>query len=1293
MNNKETKLHYKMYKDGKKWIFCGLATVGLITGMGVVDMHASADVNQSEMVKVSSVKDKSDTKTTTDSQVVDKDTELTTDKSNDVDNSTLVTQNKNTDSVHKENVETNTDVSSNENTASNTTKKNVDATENKDQTQAVTDKNDVDAKTDTNNTNDKNTTSDNLKQNSSTDAKDDTRSTTEKETSNVPDTNTVDENTDSTNSKNDISADNKKDTQTNNKNDAYAKPETNTNNDLADNTTNSESKSDIKPEDHQTANVDDSIDTDISNKDQDEVKDENLPNQSVNTDNTDKNQVDSQKKKNDYKKDDAKAADDIASGTFGTSDWYIDAQGTLHFGAGDFGVSQFDATSPDTLLVNKNAWGTYADQIKKISFDDKVKANRQSGGLFNGLTNLMSVENMQNFDTSDVAVMDVMFWGDKNLTSIDVSNWNISNVYSMYGTFYNCANVSTLNVSNWDVSKVGNMSYLFDGMTKLKALDVSNWDTSNVTSMFYTFAGNELVSTLDVSNWNVSKVQDFRGTFSGMKGLKTLDVSNWNTSSATSMDSLFQGTSSLGNLDVSNFDVSHVTSMTFTFLGTGVKTLDVSKWDVSKVTNFKGTFEGVHLNGLDVSNWKTTSAKETDWMFAGSYGTLNISNFNTDNVTDMNHMFSGIDVKNLDLSSFNTANATNMEGMFTGAKNIYKLDISNFDMSKVTNEKGMLSGMKALRVLVLGDKTVISTSELSELDVPGTSNRWVAVNGGTEDNPQGDKYYTSSELTGIYEGSMADTYVIGEDKSSIAGHDSTIIAGPNSQWNPSDNFDNATGIDGSPLDFSKVIVTGTVDPTTPGDYEITYSYIDEVGKTVSDTVTVHVVASQVSVDGHDSTIIAGPNSKWSASDNFDGATDADGNPIDLKDVTVSGKVNPQVAGDYQVTYSYKDAYGNTASKTVTVHVVASQVSVDGHDSTIIAGPNSKWSASDNFDGATDADGNPIDLKDVTVSGTVNPQVAGDYQVTYSYKDAYGNTASKTVTVHVVASQVSVDGHDSTIIAGPNSKWSASDNFDGATDADGNPIDLKDVTVSGTVNPQVAGDYQVTYSYKDAYGNTASKTVTVHVVASQVSVDGHDSTIIAGPNSKWSASDNFDGATDADGNPIDLKDVTVSGTVNPQVAGDYQVTYSYKDAYGNTASKTVTVHVVASQVSVDGHDSTIIAGPNSKWSASDNFDGATDADGNPIDLKDVTVSGIKVNPQVAGDYQVTYSYKDAYGNTASKTVTVHVVASQVSVDGGHDSTVSLRDQIVSGVRVITSMGRVITSMGPRMPTATQSTSKM
>ncbi|KAF0468569.1 BspA family leucine-rich repeat surface protein [Pediococcus pentosaceus] len=758
---------------------------------------------------------------------------------------------------------------------------------------------------------------------------------------------------------------------------------------------------------------------------------------------------------------------------------------------------------------------------------------------------------MQNFDTSNITVMDAIFYDDTNLTDIDVSQWDLSNVYSMYGTFFKCTSVSNLDVSQWNVSKVENMAYAFYEMTNLKALDVSNWDTSNVTNMFYTFLKDGLITVLDVSNWDVSNVEKFTGTFSGMSGVKTLDVSHWDTGSATAKGSLFQDTNSLSTLDVSNWNVSNVLSLDFTFLNTGVKTLDVSKWDVSKVTNFFGTFEGVKFSRLDVSDWKTVSATNMSYMFCGSsFGTLNISSLNTDHVVDMSLMFNGIDVKSLDLSSFNTSNVTNMKSMFHGAKSIYKLDISNFDMGKVTNKEGMLTDLTSLRVLVLGSNTIINGTGLSEPNFKGTSNRWVAVAGGNENNPYGAKYYTSSDLMAAYNSSMSDTYVIGEDKSSIAGHDSTIIAGPNSKWTSCDNFSSGTGIDGSPLDFSKVVVGGTVDTETPGNYDVSYTYTDEAGKEVTDTITVHVVASQVSIAGHDSTIIAGPNSKWNAKDNFDSATDAEGNPVELNKVSVTGEANAQVPGDYEITYSYTDIYGNEANETITVHVIASQASVAGHDSTIIAGPNSKWNASDNFDSATDAEGNPVELNKVSVTGEANAQVPGNYEVTYSYTDAYGNEVSKTITVHVIASQASVAGHDSTIIAGPNSKWDASDNFDGATDAEGNPIGLNKVAVTGEVNAQVPGNYEITYSYTDIYGNKASETITVHVIASQASVAGHDSTIIAGPNSKWNASDNFDSATDAEGNSVEFKDVTANGQVDTRVPSDYEITYSYTDIYGN-----------------------------------------------------------------------------------------------------------------------------------------------
>ncbi|WP_237729230.1 bacterial Ig-like domain-containing protein, partial [Lacticaseibacillus paracasei] len=157
--------------------------------------------------------------------------------------------------------------------------------------------------------------------------------------------------------------------------------------------------------------------------------------------------------------------------------------------------------------------------------------------------------------------------------------------------------------------------------------------------------------------------------------------------------------------------------------------------------------------------------------------------------------------------------------------------------------------------------------------------------------------------------------------------------------------------------------------------------------------------------------------------------------------------------------------------------------------------------------------------------------------------------------------------DSTLVAGPDTKWNAADNFVSATDADGNGIDFKSVNVSGSVDPTKPGDYEVTYSYTDAGGNQVSAKATITVVSSKASIKAKDSTLVAGPDTKWNAADNFVSATDADGNGIDAKSVNVSGSVDPTKPGDYEVTYSYTDAGGNQVSAKATITVVSSKASI------------------------------------------------------------------------------------------------------------------------------
>ncbi|WP_010623024.1 bacterial Ig-like domain-containing protein, partial [Paucilactobacillus suebicus] len=355
------------------------------------------------------------------------------------------------------------------------------------------------------------------------------------------------------------------------------------------------------------------------------------------------------------------------------------------------------------------------------------------------------------------------------------------------------------------------------------------------------------------------------------------------------------------------------------------------------------------------------------------------------------------------------------------------------------------------------------------------------------------------------------------------------------------------------------------------------------------TYTVYVTSIQTAINVKDSTLIAGPDTTWEAADNFVSAKDENGNALSISGVTVTGTVNTNVPGTYQVTYSYTDSEGNVTSEVATITVVASQASVTAKDTTLVAGPSTSWTAADNFVSATDENGDPVDLSDVTVTGTVDTTVPGTYQVTYSYTDVQGNVETDTANVTVVASEAAVKTTNTTVIAGPDTPaWTAADNFTSATDENGNPLTLSDVTVTGTADTTTPGTYDVTYSYTDDAGNLVSSTATITVVASKAAVNTKNTTLVAGPSTSWSSADNFVSATDALGNAVGLSDVTVTGTVDPTTPGTYDVTYSYTDSVGNVVSKTATVTVVASQSSIDTKDTTVVAGPDATWTAANNF---------------------------------------------------------------------------------------------------------
>ena len=82
----------------------------------------------------------------------------------------------------------------------------------------------------------------------------------------------------------------------------------------------------------------------------------------------------------------------------------------------------------------------------------------------------------------------VSFAGCNKLTSINnILNWDTSQVTNISGMFNSCFNLTSLDISGWDTSKVTNMSYMFNICVSLSSFDISGWDTSKVKNMFSMF--------------------------------------------------------------------------------------------------------------------------------------------------------------------------------------------------------------------------------------------------------------------------------------------------------------------------------------------------------------------------------------------------------------------------------------------------------------------------------------------------------------------------------------------------------------------------------------------------------------------------------------------------------------------------------------------------------------------------------------------------------------------------------------------------------------------------------------
>lgn len=392
--------------------------------------------------------------------------------------------------------------------------------------------------------------------------------------------------------------------------------------------------------------------------------------------------------------------------------------GTLK-GATESGEGYYSYDSSGPAWVGRKA-------INKVVFvkpegnDEKLEPTTMHG-WFSDLSNLATIEGIENLSTAKVTDMYRLFAGCSSLTTLDVSGFDTSNVTDMQYMFSSCTKLASLDLSNFNTAKVTNMQGMFSNCASLSNLDLHSFDTQEVTQMQTMFSGCTKLTSLDVSSFNTSKVTNMSQMFSNCRILKTLNLTSFNTQNVKNMGAMFQACIQLTSLDLSGFGTENVTNMGYMFQDCqNMQTLSFSeKFNTGNVLNMAHMFyDCMKLTNLDLSSFNTEKVTDMNYMFylCQSLGKIDVSSFNTANVTNMSGMFNGCNAAtSIVLSSqFTTAKVKDMSLMFCRCTNLTSLDISSFTLADKVNVNQFAVYCDALSTLTVGNNSLASSTAINK---------------------------------------------------------------------------------------------------------------------------------------------------------------------------------------------------------------------------------------------------------------------------------------------------------------------------------------------------------------------------------------------------------------------------------------------------------------------------------------------------------------------------------------------------------------------------------------------------
>lgn len=383
-------------------------------------------------------------------------------------------------------------------------------------------------------------------------------------------------------------------------------------------------------------------------------------------------------------------------------------------------------------------------------------------------------------------------------------------------------------------------------------------------------------------------------------------------------------------------------------------------------------------------NLSTGEDIHTNWNFALTNGTLSEYSYTFTNHTEKGEKY--VEFTKLPVIKEDSQSAFTLE---------YSTDGSSFS-TDVPDLKDLVAFRVTLKSTIEGDEDPKLNVEYAfkPINIPKDFvNSEHLIIGGYQTTKYGDTWVSdiSSNMIHFYESTPNHAPV-------IHAEDKTIEVG--------DKFNPMTGVTATDKEDGNItkdikIIENTVDTSKAGKYKVVYSVTDSNGATTTEDITVTVKLKDLTLNNipeihaENKTIKVGD--KFNPLDGVTAIDEEDGNIT--KDIKViKNTVDTSEVGIYKVTYKVTDSKGARTTKSILV-------TVRSNDKPVINGANNasikEGTSFDSMKGVTATDKEDGNItKHIKVTGSVDTNKPGTYELTYTVTDKNGNstTTKRTITV-------------------------------------------------------------------------------------------------------------------------------------------------------------------------------------------------------------------------------------------------------------------------------------------------------